>query len=178
MGTSGRSHALPLDSAYRCVRGDAPWSGGGRFDCGPPTVYLSRTSQGALAEYFRRHPELLPYQERFNGVLFELNFDGIHDGLGVHTEDKAQRVGIPWDRLRSSDLRRHKRYQECQALASEVVDEGGHTIIYPSAAHEGVTNVVTFGDGGEHWTLTSQGEIERPYLDPSMVRALPLGADP
>ncbi len=167
---------IPATATYGVI---APWPGNGRFDCGSATLYLCHSPEGAMAEYFRRHPELLAYQHRFKARLFRISFTGIHDGLDVSSEANALLVGIAWDRLRSSDLRRPKRHQECQALATEVVNDGGVTISYPSAAYENVTSVVTFGDGGlPHWTLDSEVEITHPHVDPAQVRVLPVGADP
>ncbi len=156
----------------------APWPGMGRFDCGPPTLYFSHSPEGALAEYFRRHPELLPYQERLKATLFQIGLTAMDVGLDVSERHLALAVGVPWDRLRSNDLRASKRYAECQGLASDVNAKGGCTIVYPSAAYEGETNLVTLGDEGSGWTTAPPVEVaDRPLVDPDMVRALPIGAD-
>ena len=59
-----------------------------------------------------------------------------------------------------------------------VVNDQGCTIIYPSAAYDGATNLVSLGEPGEGWIAVPIGEISRPLVDGSMVRFLPEGADP
>jgi hypothetical protein len=105
---------------------NAPWPGNGRFDSdSTPTLYLSSSAEGALAEYYRRHPEFLEFQDRLKVRLFEIEFTGGGEGLDVSTEDRTEEIGFPWERLRSSDARRVDRYRECQLLARDVLDELG-----------------------------------------------------
>ncbi len=155
----------------------APWPGSGRFDCGAPTLYFSHSADGALAEYYRLHPELLQFQQQLNLRLFRVGFEATADGLDVGDVGRSDAVGIGWDRLRSSDARAVKRYKETHQLAAQVVAEGGCSIVYPSAAYEDTTNIVTFGETGDGWTIGVPQEMDRPFVDPGAVRPLPVGAD-
>lgn len=165
---------IPPGVAYGVV---APWPGSGRFDCGAPTLYFSESGEGALAEYYRRHPELLPLQQRIKLQLYRIDFDGVGEGLDVAAVERAEAVGVPWDRLRSSDARAVKRYKETHELAEQVVAEGGCSIAYPSAAYDDETNVVTFGYHGDGWTTEMSVEVAHPFVEPDAVRVLPSGAD-
>lgn len=183
--TAGDAWAPAGDrTLYRFVLPDrtygpvAPWPGHGRFDCGPPTLYFSHSASGALAEYYRRHPELLRFQEGVKLRLYEVGFSGESHGLDVSEPTKAEDVGIPWERLRSSDRRTADRFRQCQQLGAEVVDAGGCSILFPSAAYDDEVNLVSFGDMGAGWTADEPLEVDRPLVEPTRVRPLPAGAEP
>lgn len=153
------------------------WPGVGRFDVdGIPTLYMSRSAEGAVAEYYRRHPEFLAFQGRLKHRLFRLGFTGEGDGLDVRSTDRAERVGVSYERLRSSDKRRDDRFRECHDLARAVVASSGRCIEYPSAAYDGAENVVALGSFG--WHAAVEQQIALPPIEPALVRALPPGADP
>lgn len=177
-------HPVGETTLYRLVPADAEydpaseWPGDGRFDLpGVPTLYMSRSPEGAAAEYFRRHPELLNFKGRLKLRLFLIRFNGLHDGADVHDERRAANVGVDIARLRSSDLRRRDRHKECRELAVAVDQRSGVSIEYPSAAYDGVSNVVALRSQGP-WTARSDGELELPELEPDRLRPLPLGAEP
>jgi RES domain-containing protein len=176
-------HSVGAVTLYRLLPNDAPynadgaWPGDGRFDVnGIPTLYLSRSPEGAVAEYLRRHPEFLAFQGRLKHRLFEVQFLGADHGADVRTEGQADKVGFPFDRLRSSDLLRADRFGECRVLATAVIDKPGHSIEYPSAAYEGVENVVALTNAG--WTSSVEDELDLPIVQALLVRVLPSGAEP
>jgi hypothetical protein len=82
---------IPDTADYGVIDG---WRGRGRFDCGPPTLYFSFAAAGALAEWYRRHPEMLPYQN-IKGTLSEVELNGSGEGLNVSTQNNAATVGVP-----------------------------------------------------------------------------------
>lgn len=175
-GTNDVYRWIPPGREYAPV---APWPGTGRFDNGEtPTLYLSMTADAAVAEYFRRHPELLRFQEGLKIRLFQIHISALGNGLDVSAEDLAKAVGVEWERLRSSDLRRSERYEQCQELAEAVKRADGISIRYPSAALESAVNVVLFGDDQRLWTAEVDSEIDLPLVDPERVHPLPNGAEP
>lgn len=154
-----------------------PWPGSGRFDVdSTPTLYVAETSEGAVAEYYRRHPELLQVQASVKLNVFEVEIACSCEGTDVRMEEQARKVGIAWDRLRSSDRRKQDRYKECYGLADETVKMGGVSVQYPSAAYEGAQALVLFAVG-EGWTA-SAARVDTPSVMPERVRALPSGAEP
>jgi hypothetical protein len=111
--------------------------------------------------------------------LFEIEVTAEGDGLDVSSEARADAVGFPWERLRSSDVRRADRYRECRVLAGDVVDEHGVSIRYQSVAYQGTENVVIFGVRGARWAVRLKQQVDvLPFVDPASVLALPAGADP
>jgi len=70
-----------------------------------------------VAEYLRRHPKLIAIQGQLKLKLFEVHICADSNGLDISNKHLAGVVGIAWDRLRSSDARRHDQYNECQQLA-------------------------------------------------------------
>src|SRR5690349_4447524 len=117
---------IPPDVPYGVV---APWPGTGRFDCGVATLYFSHSAEGALAEFFRRHPELLTCHAGVNVGLVRLRVVCDVDCMDVSLQDKAAVVGMSGERLRSSDARRPEGFSECQVLALAVVNDGGCSIL-------------------------------------------------
>lgn len=175
-GSSDVYRWIPPDAIYSPTE---PWPGSGRFDDGDtPTLYVGMTPEAALAEYFRRNPKLLQFQEGLKIRLFRIRISTFCEGIDVSSEELAEAVGIEWERLRSSDLKRSERYRRCRELAAAVVRAGGISIRYPSAALESVVNVVLYGDDPSSWIAAARSEINLPWVDPGMVRPLPTGAEP
>jgi len=177
-GTENSTEAyrwIPPTADYEPI---SPWLGNGRFDDGrTPTLYVGLTAEGALAEYFRRHPELTQFQSRLKLRLFRIRISAVREGLDVSVERLAAAVGIAWERLTSSDISRKRRYRRCQELAVAVIDDNGISIRCPSAAYERSTCLVLFGENTDDWTAEVDSEIELPLIDPDLVRPLPQGAD-
>lgn len=186
MDLTGRAWAILGDATvYRFVPPTAPYSAAspwvttdGRFDDGvTPTLYLSFSPEGAIAEFYRRHSELLAFQGRLKVQLFRVNLSARSHGLDVSTQELADEVGVPFERLRSSDLKRNPRYHECRQLSKAVHSKGGISVHYPSAAYEATNNVVAFGAPGISWEAYVDDEVPVPVLEPALVRVLPVGAD-
>lgn len=163
---------LPADAAYEAWE---PWpTSEGRFDDGNrATLYLSRSREGAVAEFYRKHPELLHLQHKVKHRLFRMDLEAHSQGLAVETAGKADVVGIPYERLTSSDSDPGTRYRECRRLAADVDNEGGIGISYPAAAYPGVTHVVAFhSPGPERWEVTQPAPVEVPTVDPPRVNVV------
>ena len=171
----------PLGSitTYRWIPPNVPysanetWPGSGRFDIDNiPTLYLSLTPEGAVAEYLRRHPKLIAIQSYLKINLFEVHITSESDGLKVSDESLAKMVGIGWDRLRSSDNDKRKRYYECRQLAREVISATGVSIEYPSAALEEGINVVLFEVDRDDWIAIQGTHVPVPWVEPERVTPL------
>lgn len=161
---------IPLNANYSAS--DA-WPGSGRFDIDNiPTLYLSFTPEGAVAEYLRRHPKLMAIQSYLKINLFEVHITSESDGLKVSDESLAEMVGIGWDRLRSSDNDERKRYHECRQLAREIISATGVSIEYPSAALEEGINVVLFEVDRGGWIAIQGTRIPVPWVEPERVTPL------
>ena len=170
LGSTVAYRWVPQDAVYSA--GEA-WPGNNRFDDrATPTLYLSLTPEGAVAEYLRWHPKFIFDQQELKLDLFEMQIIARSDGLDVSEESAANAVGIRWDRLKSSDPDRAVRYRECQQLARKVIGEMGISIKYPSAALEGSQNVVLFQIGTGSWTVHQGDRIEVPWIEPELVTPL------
>lgn len=113
----------------------SPWYSPGRFGSGEyKTLYLAYSAQGAMAEYFRRHPEFLDFQDDLLIELFEITLDAPCECLDVRDSAKAVLIGIGFDRLLSSEPDDIARYAECRALGKDAVNFGLCGLAYPSAA--------------------------------------------
>ena len=120
-----------------------------------------------MAEYFRRHPELLDFQSDLKISLFELEISVRQDGLDVRDEIGQASVGISLRQLTSSDVHESARYSDCQRLAAAVLVAGMSGIAYPSAAAKwaGAWNLVLFGDQDLMiWQSISYSRVPRPLL--------------
>jgi hypothetical protein len=151
----------------------SPWHGSGRFDNGSRlTLYLASTREAAIAEFLRRHPELLDFQDALRIRLFRVDVLVSGSCLDVRTREKAASAEVEFDRLRSNDADEETRYWECRRLADEV-EVVGHGIGYPSAA---VNNhdwcLVLFGESGQGWEAASWEEIPRVHVPPDSVNLL------
>jgi len=146
----------------------------GRFGDGSfPTLYLAESAEGAMAEFFRRHVELLALQDDLRIRLFEIEVNVTGDCLDVRSTTGQWAVGISRERLTSSDADEGVRYAECRQLAHDTLGAGGRGIGYPSAGASWETwNLVVFGDDGDGWTAISRAEVACPRLAASDVRAL------
>jgi hypothetical protein len=129
-----------------------------------------------MAEFFRRSPELLDFQDDLRIVLFELDLEVSGMCLDVRGASSQAAVGITSDRLTSSESDEEVRYAECRALAREVVAAGHVGIRYPSAAATwaGAGNSVLFGGhGASTWECRSHREVGAPRLTAADVSPLP-----
>lgn len=170
-GSSKTYRWIPIGSKYRA---DEPWpSSEGRFDdTQTPSLYLSCTPEGAVAEYLRWRPKLIPNQHNLSLDLYEVNVTSEQDGLDVSTRSLAEVVNINWDRLRSSDPDKQIRYRECRQLAQEVIDASGVSIKYPSAALKGTHNVVLFQTKISSWVAHQGTQVPVPWVDPDQLTPL------
>lgn len=170
LGSTATYRWIPSETSYSA---DEVWPGSGRFDTGTiPTLYVSFTPEGAIAEYLRRHPKLIAIQNYLKIDLFEVQIFSESDGLNVSDESLAETVGIGWDRLRSSDHDELERYRECRQLAREVIAATGVSIEYPSAALEDGVNVVLFQVDGSSWTAVEGTRIPVSWVEPERVTPL------
>lgn len=154
----------------------APWWGTGRFDIPESkSLYVAETARGAIAEYFRRHPELLDFQDSMVVPLWRIRVNVNEDSIDVRTPAAQAAVGISLSELTSSLSDEEERYRQCRGLARLVVDAGLVGIAYPSAAATwaGAWNLVLFGEGGGRgWLADSEGLEGVPRLVPADVRPL------
>jgi hypothetical protein len=129
-----------------------------------------------MAEFFRRAPELIDFQDDLNIVLFELDLEVQGKCLEVLDQTSRVNVGITLERLTSSEPDETARYRECRQLAHDVEDEGHSGIMYPSAAAAwpAAGNLVLFGeqDPGS-WECHGHREVARPRLMARDVNPLP-----
>lgn len=154
---------------------DSPWYGGGRFGTGSyKTLYVASSARGAMAEFFRRHPEFLDLQEDLMIRLFKLDLRVEGECLDVRTEDAARAVGIEPSRLTSSDPDEDVRYRECRELAGIMLERDGTGITYPSASTGPPTwNFVLFGDQkAGRWVCLNRSSVEIPRIDAEQVNIL------
>ena len=160
------------DSPYRI---EAPWNTPhGRFDDGRRlTLYLAASAEVAMAEFFRRNPEFLAYQNQLNIRLVRLDVTVNGECLDVRDAAKASVAEIDFDRLRSSDDDEGVRYAECRQLADEVEAVDGVGIGYPSAAYRrDGWNLVAFGAPNGGWRSRSATEVTPPAMDAADVEVL------
>jgi RES domain-containing protein len=157
---------------------EGAWFGVGRFGTGDyKTLYLAASATGAMAEFFRRNPELLDFQDDGLAIsLLELEVEVNGNCLDVRAPSDAALVGIAFDRLTSSDSDEDVRYTECRALAKEALDADMVGLAYPSAAATSAQqwNLVLFGDGDVEngWSVLGTAKIAPPKLTSSDVRPL------
>ena len=162
---------VPRGGSYRA---DAPWpSSSGRFDdAQTPSLYLSCTPEGAVAEYLRWNYKLIPNQHNLLLELYEVSVTSEQNGLDVSTRGLADAVNISWERLRSSDPDKQVRYRECRQLSEEVIKASGVSIKYPSAALEETHNVVLFQTKTSRWTAELGDQVQVPWVDPERLTPL------
>jgi hypothetical protein len=128
-----------------------------------------------MAEFFRRHPELLDFQEDLRILLFALEISVTQDGLDVRTQIGQVAVGISFLQLTSSDANESVRYADCHRLAIAVFAQNLSGIAYPSAAAKwsGAWNLVLFGDQDtKKWTSTGHFHMTRPLLTAGEIRTV------
>ena len=155
-------------------RADEPWpSISGRFDdAQTPSLYLSCTPEGAVAEYMRWNYKLISKQHNLLLELYEVIVTSEQNGLDVSTRSLADIVNIQWDRLRSSDPDEQVRYRECRQLSEDVIKASGVSIKYPSAALEETHNIVLFQTETSRWTANLGDRVQVPWVDPKRVTPL------
>lgn len=155
---------------------DAPWPGTGRFDDGSRlTLYLAHSAAGAVAEFLRRRPDLIPFQDSLAIEVFEIQLSVVTEMLDVRSRDQAVLAQIEWGRLVANDLDEDRRYRECRLLASDVEQAGLQGVAYPSAAlPSSAWNLVLFGPGGEDaWVSAGAASVRAPKVDPVQLVAVP-----
>lgn len=165
--------------AYRWQQNESPYApcnlypGLGRFGDGTVrTVYVAETARGAMAEFFRRSPELIDFQDDLTVVLFELDLSISGDCLDVRDAPEQLAVGITVERLTSSEVDEGSRYGECRALARQVVNARLTGIFYPSAAAtwSPAWNLVLFAASDPvEWECLEHRPVDRPRLDAAEV---------
>ncbi len=163
---------MPANSNYPPA---SPWNSPGRFgDTTHKTLYLAESSEGAIAEYLRRHPEFLDLQDFLVIQIFEIEISVNQICLDVRTESDAISCGISMARLTSSEANEVVRYAECRILAKTVINDGGVGIYYPSAAAMWRPwNLVLFGDPDvRQWIPLSESVVPTPVLLSTQIRAL------
>lgn len=154
---------------------DSPWFSLGRFGDGTwKTLYLAESPEGAMAEYFRRHPEFLAFQDDLVITLHELDMTVVGDCVDVRSDAGQAAAGIGYDRLVSSEDDEDSRYEECRQLARRALSAGRVGIGYPSAAAAWACwNLVLFGDpAAGAWVCASHRPVPMPRLDGADVRVL------
>lgn len=158
---------------YRYIRAgaeyepDAPFaSRGGRFDNGVrPTLYLAHTPEGALAEFFKRNPELLKYQDGLRLEMYEVSVRIGARCLDVRSEEAAHLANVDLPRLMSNAPDEAERYSYSREVADALEEESG--LAYPSAALVAPAwNIVLFGLAGNGWWPEGYKQIPLPHVDP------------
>lgn len=155
---------------------DSPWFTSGRFGDGAwKTLYVAESGEGAMAEYFRRHPEFLDFQDDLVISLYELELDIPGPCLDVRADAGQQLARIARDRLVSSEKDEGVRYAECRELAGNALAADLVGIAYPSAAAAWTSwNLVLFGGpSATRWVCLARRVVDRPHLAAADVRILP-----
>lgn len=165
---------------YRVLDSRAPYrpdepfpSLSGRFSNGMRLVlYLSVSSETAIAEWLRHHPEFIELQDDLRIVVNAVDIESESQMLDVRTPEQAAKIAFPFERLRSSDRDPAHRYRECQELANDCEDSGG--IACPSAAYDfdDACNLVLFGDAGDRWRSIGVRTVARPRVPSHLVRRI------
>ncbi|TFC19717.1 RES domain-containing protein [Cryobacterium algoritolerans] len=153
-----------------------PWPSLGRFGSGQhKTLYLAETAKGALAEYFRRHPELLSFQTELVISMYEIDLNIQRDCLDLRDLTDQTAIGASADFLVSTDPDEGLRYAECRLIAESAVAEGIPGIVYPSAAANWprAWNIVFLGEQDDvNWSHIASVLIPCPEMLSSEVHVL------
>lgn len=137
---------------------------------------MAETDRGAMAEFFRRSPDLLDFQDELAIALYELDLEVADECLDTRTSALQAVVGITHERLTSSDSDENIRYADCRNLSLEAVSAGLVGIYYPSAAATWPTafNLVLFGhQSSASWQCLAHREVDRPRMTSADVNPLP-----
>jgi hypothetical protein len=151
-----------------------PSRGSGRFGAGERLIlYTASTPGGAVAEYFRRHPELIAVQVSLKLRIYEMSVSA-NPTLDVTTAEGARDAAIEPDRLVSSDEDEETRYRECRELATQVEDSGGAGILYPNVAlQDGSSwNAALFGERDVAWIVELGAAIQPPRIQAESIHVL------
>lgn len=154
---------------------DSPHYGVSRFCDGSfPVLYVAESAAAAIAEFLRRHRELLHLQHFLTVEMFELDVVVAGELLDALDDLVLDGLGFDRSRLASSESEEEVRYTECQQLARSSRQEGMVGIQYPSAAALwDAWNLVLFdGQSKGGWICTAHSSIEVPKIDPDRVRIL------
>jgi len=150
---------------------DTTWpTSSGRFDDGVrTTLYVSTTSEAAVAEFLRPNPSLLKIWDVVRIRLYELDIEVVGRVMDVVDPKEALAQGIDPERLTSSDPDPVDRYRECRELAEQVEVKDGLGIRFPCAALvEHPPNVVVFGEPhASSWVVQGSTELPRPLPTPA-----------
>ena len=162
-----RGRQQPADEPYNSPNGR--FNNGIRF-----TLYVADDATGATAEFYRRYPEFLAAPDIPAVQIYALDLSISGRCLDVRSRASAAVVGVPFDRLRSSDPDEATRYSECRMIADQV-DALGCGVAYPSAASTatdawclvllGMPTLTT-------WTCTAYVEVPMPILSDADVHVL------
>lgn len=165
----------PNDATYEPC---SPYPSVSRFGDGThKTVYFAESMKGAMAEFFRRSPELLDFQDDLAIVLYQLEVEIVGDCLDLRGKPSRSAVGITLERLTSSETDETVRYQECRELAADVVREALVGVVYPSAAAtwNDAWNLVLLGDQSSRtWECKGHSQVPPPHLAAGEVSSLPV----
>lgn len=128
-----------------------------------------------MAEYFRRHPEFLEFQDDLVISLCELQLEVAGECLDVRDDAGQYQAGIAHDRLIASEKDEGVRYAECRELARGALARDLVGIAFPSAAAAWTSwNLVLFGDPiTTRWVCLARTVVDRPHLSATDVRTLP-----
>ena len=150
-----------------------PWRGSGRFGDGSRLVlYLSSTDEGAMAEYFRRHPELIDLQDDLRLQLFRVELSVNGRSLDLRNQPCQNKVGINEESLTSSEHDEEVRYRLCRALAGRVADIGTGICSLSAAIGKGVWTLVLFDEPGTDWVATAFTPHPRPKVSANKIRPI------
>lgn len=128
-----------------------------------------------MAEFFRRSPELLQFQDALVISLYELDLEIPGPCVNLCRSEVRASVNLTLERLTSSEHDESIRYRECRDLASDAVASDLVGLAYPSAAATWSTrNLVLLGQQHEHrWRCHKHEETTRPKLEAHEVTPLP-----
>lgn len=154
----------------------SPYPSVSRFGDGTlATVYVAATDRGAMAEFFRLHPELLALQDELAIRLFELDLDVAGPVLDLMSDATRHAVEISVDELRSADRDCAVRWRECQRIGAYAVEHRFTAIRYPSASATwaDAENMVLFGQQAANWwECLEHREVPQPGVEPDEVNGL------
>lgn len=100
--------------------------------------------------------------------VFKLEVEPHQVIVDLRTPEVARLVGIPFERLTSSDRNESERYGECRELAAEI-EAADLGVAYPSPALADRFNVAYFGQTAEGWSSRVVSSEEPPDIDEGAI---------